>query len=241
MVTIVIPTYNEAENIEELVARIKNCLSGEYELVVVDDASPDGTGKIAEKLSNNHPMKVIHRKRRLGLASAVLEGFKIASGELICVMDSDLSHPPEIIPLLIKNLEIQNADMVIASRFIPGGGIENWPKMRLLGTSLATLAVRPLTSVRDPMSGFFLLKKSVFSNLDLVPRGYKILLEILVKGRYKKAEEFPFIFKDRVYGSSKLNLKIYLEFTAQLFSLYFYKIKKIFLKKETPLIAGRCQ
>ncbi|MDD5432834.1 MAG: polyprenol monophosphomannose synthase [Candidatus Omnitrophica bacterium] len=226
MISIIIPTYNEAKNIKELVFRIKNCLSREYELIIVDDASPDGTGKIAEELSNNHPIKVIHRKARLGLASAVLDGFKEVSGDLLGVIDSDLSHPPEIIPLLVENLEKQNADIIIGSRFIKDSGIENWPKKRLLATNLATLVVRPLTNISDPMAGFFILRRSVIHNVGLVPRGYKILLEILVKGRYKKAVEFPIVFKDRINGSSKLNLKIYLEFIVQLGTLYFYKIRK---------------
>ncbi len=227
MISIIIPTYNEAKNITDLVVRVKACLFADYELIIVDDASPDGTGGIARKLSQEHPVKVIHRDKKLGLASAVLDGFKIASGELLCVMDSDLSHPPEIIPALLKNMELQNADMVIASRFISGGGIENWPKIRLWGTHLAMLAVRPLTPVKDPMSGFFILKTSVLYNTHLIPRGFKILLELLVKGKYKKAVEFPFVFKDRVYGSSKLNSKTYLDFTAQLFDLYLYKLKSI--------------
>jgi len=224
MISIIIPTYNEAKNITDLLVRIKACLFAEYELIIVDDASPDGTGEIAEKLSGEHPVKIIHRDKKLGLASAVLDGIKIASGGLLCVIDSDLSHPPEIIPLLIRDLELQGADIIIASRFIKGSGIENWPKIRLWGTHLAMLVVRPLTPVKDPMSGFFILKTEVLHNTHLIPRGFKILLEILVKGKYKKAAEFPFVFKDRVYGSSKLNARTYLDFIEQLFDLYLYRL-----------------
>ncbi len=231
MISIIIPTYNEAENIKELAVRIKNCLFKEYELIIIDDASPDGTGRVAEGLFPDHPVRVIHRKQRLGLASAVLEGFKAASGNLLCVIDSDLSHPPEIIPLLVERMEKEGVDLVIGSRFIEHSGIENWPKKRLLATNFATLIVRPLTRVRDPMAGFFILRRSVIQNAKLVPRGYKILLEILVKGKYNKAIELPIVFKDRIRGSSKLNLKIYLEFAVQLSGLYFYKIKK-FLRAE---------
>jgi dolichol-phosphate mannosyltransferase len=227
MISIIIPTYNEARNITTLVMRIKASLSEKYELIIVDDASPDGTGSIAEKLSQDHPIKVIHRDKKLGLASAVLDGFKIASGELLCVIDSDLSHPPEIIPLLIKDLELQDADIIIASRFIKGGGIENWPKIRLWGTNLAMLVVMPLTPIKDPMSGFFILKAKVLHHANLIPRGFKILLEILVKGKYTKAVEFPFVFIDRIYGSSKLNSRTYLDFIEQLFDLYLYKLKSV--------------
>ncbi len=230
MISIIIPTYNEAKNITDLVVRIKACLFADYELIIIDDDSPDGTGTIAEKLRVNYPVKVIHRDKKLGLASAVLEGFKAARGDLLCVMDSDLSHPPEIIPLLIKDLELQSADIIIASRFIKGSGIENWPKIRLWGTNLAMLSVRPLTPLKDPMSGFFILKKEVLHHAHLIPRGFKILLEILVKGKYKKAVEFPFVFKDRIYGSSKLNLRTYLDFTAQLFDLYLYRLKNVLTK-----------
>ncbi len=224
MISIIIPTYNESKNITDLVMRIKKSLFEKYELIIVDDASPDGTGAIAENLAKDHPIKILHRDKKLGLASAVLDGFKVASGELLCVIDSDLSHPPEIIPLLIKDLEMHDADIIVASRFIKGGGIENWPKIRLLGTNLAMLTVRPLTSIKDPMSGFFILRKNVIYNTKLIPRGFKILLEILVKGKYKKAIEFPFVFIDRVHGRSKLNSRTYLDFTLQLFDLYLYKL-----------------
>jgi len=226
MISIIIPTYNEAGNIKELIERIENCLSESHELIIIDDASPDQTAKIAEELARKFPIKVIRRLGKLGLASAVLTGFRAASGDLLCVMDSDLSHPPEIIPALLENLKTKNADIVVASRFIEGSGIENWPKLRRLNTALASLVVRPLTGVKDPMSGFFLLKRETVQNINLVPRGYKILLEILVKAKYSSVFEFPFVFKDRICGKSKLNLKIYWEFVMQLFSLYAYKLGK---------------
>jgi len=228
MISIVIPTYNEAKNIADLVMRIKASLLEKYELIIVDDGSPDGTGAIAEKLAQEHPIKVIHRGKKLGLASAVLEGFKVSSGDLLGVMDSDLSHPPEILPELLKEMELQGADIIVASRFAKGGGIANWPKLRLLSTNIAMFSVRLLTPVKDPMSGFFILKTNVIKDVALIPRGFKILLEILVKGRYKKAVEFPFVFIDRVYGQSKLNLKTYSDFSAQLFDLYLYKLRNIF-------------
>ena len=205
MLSIIIPTYNESKNIKELVDRIKQSLSDDYEIIIVDDGSPDGTSEIAAKLGGEHPIKVINRGKKLGLASAVLEGFKLASGDLLGVMDADLSHPPEILPLLLKDMQEQAADIVIGSRFIEGGRIENWPKKRLIATSVAILSVRPLTPIKDPMSGFFILKKEVIDQVALIPRGFKILLEILVKGRYKKAVEHPIVFKDRVFGDSKIS------------------------------------
>jgi len=226
MLSIITPTYYEAKNISNLIVRINNSLMGyEYELIIVDDASLDGTSGIARELSKNYPLKVILREKRLGLASAVVDGFKIACGDLLCVIDSDLSHPPEIIPEFIKELETQNADIVVASRAIKDGGTENWPANRRLISYLATLLAKPLTTIKDPMSGFFILKREVIDDIKLVPKGYKILLEILVKGKYNKVVEYPFIFKNRTTGSSKLNFKIYLESLIHLINLYFYKIK----------------
>lgn len=224
MISIIIPTYNELENITELVVRIKACLSEDYELIIVDDGSPDGTGLRAVTLVADHPIKVIQRGKMLGLASAIIDGFKLSCGDLICVMDSDLSHAPEIIPMLLQNLKQNNSDIVIGSRFTKDGKIENWSRLRLLATRLATLSVWPLTHVKDPMSGYFLFKRVVIQNVELIPRGFKILLEILVKGRYKKVTEYPIVFKDRVYGDSKLNLKIYMEFLVQYFDLCCHKL-----------------
>ena len=232
MISIIIPTYNEARNITDLVVRVKACLGTDYELIVVDDGSPDGTGMIAEQLAHDHPVKVVHRKGKLGLASAVLEGFKVAQGELLGVIDSDLSHPPEILPFLLKDMTGQGADIIVASRFLKGSGIENWPKIRLLATNIAMLSVRPLTGVKDPMSGFFILRREVIDGVSLIPRGFKILLEILVKGRYKKVIEYPFVFKDRVHGVSKLNPRTYLDFSEQLLDLYCFKVKRIFRGKK---------
>lgn len=228
MLSIIIPTYNESKNIAELLLRIKKSLSQDYELIIVDDASPDGTGQIAEDLAKIYPLKVIHRIKKLGLASAVLDGFKAARGELLCVMDSDLSHPPEIIAHLLNQIKEQNQDIVIGSRFTKGGEILNWPKKRLFATNLAIFTVRGLTSVHDPMSGFFILRREVIQNIKLIPRGYKILLEILVKGKYKKLLEYPFSFIDRAKGESKIDTKVYLEFIAQLWDLYLYKLMLCF-------------
>ena len=228
MISIIVPTYNESKNLLELMTRIKRVLYEPYEIIIVDDGSPDGTGDLAQQLSAQFPIKLIQRGGKKGLASAVLDGYAQAKGDLWCVMDSDLSHPPEVIPLLIRNLREQQADIVIGSRFVKGGEIENWPKERLMGTNTAMLSVRILTPIKDPMAGFYLLRKEVVQGVNLSPRGYKILLEILVKGRYSKAVEIPITFKDRVYGQSKLNLKVYLEFMIQLGDLYCYKLTKIF-------------
>ena len=226
MLSVITPTFNEAENIENLVVRVDRALSkNEYELIIVDDDSPDGTGRIAGALSVKYPVRVLNRRGKSGLASAVIDGFATAKGDLLCVMDADLSHPPEIIPEMVECLNLENADIVVASRAAKGGGAENWPVIRRMMSSFAALLARPLTGVQDNTSGFFLLKKEVIG-ASLTPRGYKILLEILVKSDINKAVEFPYIFRDRKAGETKLNLKVQLEYLTQLFDLYIHAIKR---------------
>lgn len=224
-VSIVIPTYNEAANIGLLVKKIHRTLQANYEVVIVDDSSPDGTGKIAENLSRSFPLRVIHRKSRLGLGSAVLAGFEAARGGVLGVMDADLQHPPDMAAKLLRTVN-QGADVAIASRYVPNGGFQNLSFMRRLASKLATLATRPLVRVKDPMSGFFFLKSEVVEDVVLEPRGYKILLEILVKGKYKEVVEIPYLFVDRKSGQSKLDLKVVLSFAQHLVILYFLKTKR---------------
>lgn len=231
MISIITPTYNESKNIERLVSEIHKSMKGlNYELIVADDNSPDGTAEKVRSLSKKYPVKVIVRHANKGLAPAVVDGFKVARGNIIAVIDADLSHPPETLPKLIKAMEKSNADIVVASRLVSGGGTEDWPRSRKITSYLATGLAKPVTKIKDPMSGFFLLKKEVIHKAPLKARGYKILLEILVKGKYKKAIEVPFIFKDRSAGQSKLTMKTNLEYLMQLLDLYIYKLKKIFLK-----------
>ncbi|MBW2995091.1 glycosyltransferase [Candidatus Woesearchaeota archaeon] len=157
--SIIIPTYNEAENISSLIQDIYKHVN-DAEIVVVDDNSPDGTADIIQSLKKKFKnLKLLIRKEEKGLSSAVLAGFKIASGQNYCVMDADYSHPPEFIPRLRK--ELDDADMIFASRYVKGGGCENWPLLRRFISKFATILARQLTSVKDPMSGFFMLKKHI--------------------------------------------------------------------------------
>lgn len=229
LLSIVIPTFNESENIEPLICRIKSSLRNlPYEVIIVDDNSPDGTGELAEELAEVHPITVIHRKSRLGLASGVVEGFEHSRGEILCCMDGDLSHPPETILEFINAFNEEDIDVVIASRLIPGGGVVgSWPQHRKFTSYVATFLAKPLTSVNDAMSGFFALKRNVIENAKLVPRGYKIGLEILVKGNYKKVKEIPFLFDNRKSGISKLNLRVQIEYLIQIVHLFSYRIIKL--------------
>ena len=196
----------------------------DYELIVSDDNSPDGTANVAKGLSEKYPVRVLVRNENKGLSPAVWDGFKIAGGDIVGVIDADLSHPPDVIPDMVKALREQNADMVIASRLVKGGGTEGWPAKRKLNSYFATLLCKPLTKVKDPMSGFFFLKKKVIKGVKLNTKGYKILLELLVKGNYEKVIEYPFVFRDRTEGESKLNIKTQLQYVIQLNKLYLFSI-----------------
>jgi len=227
-VSLVIPTYNEKDNISVLTEKIfavfeKNNIDAE--LIIVDDNSPDGTGKIADELARKYNIQVIHRSGKFGLSSAVLEGFKISKGPILGAMDADFSHPTDSIPEILKPLLNNNAEISIGSRYISGGRIENWPFVRKIISKGATLLAKPLTKVKDPMSGFFFIKKEVISDKILNPKGYKICLEVLIKGSYQSVVEVPIVFTDRKKGKSKLNLKEYINFISDLIGLYIYRIK----------------
>ncbi|UCF07274.1 MAG: polyprenol monophosphomannose synthase, partial [Thermoplasmata archaeon] len=198
MLSIIIPTYNEKENIPILMESIFDVLSQnkiEGEVIVVDDDSPDGTAEVAEDLKAEYNVQVIVRKNERGLSSAAIRGMRSAKGDVLCVMDADMSHPPEVIPRMLKPIMDGSAELVIGSRRVKGGGIENWPLKRKLVSKVASLISRPLTKVKDPMSGLFMLKKEVIEGVELKPKGYKIGLEIIVKGRYDNVLEVPYIFK----------------------------------------------
>jgi len=227
-ISLIIPTYNETSNIKPLFKRIHSVLKDiNYEAILVDDNSPDGTAKKAKSLVKKYPLRVIIRKKDRDLSRAVVTGFKAAKGNIIGVIDADLAHPTESIPLMLNILNKNAADLVIGSRQIEGGKIENWPMNRRFVSKLASVLARPLTNVHDPMSGFFLMKREVIKNAPLKPRGYKILLEILVKGNYSKVIEIPIIFRDRLEGQSKLSAKVYLKYLIQLIGLYCWKIKSL--------------
>ncbi len=209
--SIVIPTYNERENIPTLLRKIFGVLKGadiDGEVIVVDDNSPDGTGALLEDLKRELPnLSVLHRAGKLGLSSAALEGFAAAKGDILAVMDADFSHPPEKLPEMFRLIEKGDADMVIGSRYIPGGKIIGWGWYRKMLSWGATLLSRPFTGIRDTMTGYFMIKRSCIAD-DMAngvfnPRGFKILLEILVKGKCKNVREVPIVFVNRTAGKSK--------------------------------------
>ncbi len=228
MISIIVPTFNEAQNVPLLVTRINKVLKGKkFEIVIVDDNSPDGTFEKAQALAKKH-VHAVKRVHERGLATAVIEGFRRAKGDIFVVMDGDLQHPPESIPKLVKSIE-KGADISIGSRYnIPGGGVEeDWSLMRKLLSRASALFVRgfvpELRKIRDPLTGFFAVRKGVVKNAKLSPIGFKILAEILVKGNYEKVEEVPFVFGTRKFGKSHLNLKEEMNFIRHNVQLRLYR------------------
>lgn len=208
MISIIIPTYNEKENIRQLVLGIDRTVKQKHEIVFVDDNSPDGTAAVIQTLAKkNKNIRLVKRKEKTGLASAVYAGFKASKGSIIVVMDADLSHPIAIVPQLLKEME-QGADIVVAGRYIEGGGTKDWPLHRKIisagATGIAKIALR--LDVSDPVSGFFAAKRSCFEKLKLKVKGYKILLNVLADNRAVAVKEVPFVFEDRKGGKSKMTL-----------------------------------
>ncbi|MEK6964508.1 MAG: polyprenol monophosphomannose synthase [Nanoarchaeota archaeon] len=225
LVSLIIPTYNESANVHTLIPEVERHLKGiAHELIIVDDNSPDGTWKIAKTFKN---VRVIRRIGERGLATAVMRGFKEAKADVIGVMDADLSHPPSKLPELLQPLLRKTHEVVIGSRLIKGGAVEEWPFIRKMTSWGGRLLARPLTPVKDIMSGFFFFRKSVIQGVELKPVGYKILLEILVKGHYQHAIEIPFVFRNREVGHSKLNANEYWNYVKHLVRLYTWKLFKV--------------
>jgi dolichol-phosphate mannosyltransferase len=227
-ITLVIPTYNESDNLPILLERVFGAFrdSGiDGKVIVVDDDSPDGTWQTAEELKKKYAgLEVLRRVNKRGLSSAVLDGFGMSESAILGVMDADLSHPPEKIPELLAPILKGEADMVIGSRYVERGGTGDWALRRKISSRIAGLAVIGLTNVKDPMSGFFFLKRGVIKNVQLSPKGFKIALEILVRGKYDRVVEVPIIFQDRIYGETKLSSGVIFDYLCHIMKLYTYKI-----------------
>ncbi len=225
-VSVIIPTYNEVGTIKKLIMQIDENLHGwSYEIIVVDDSSPDGTAEAAREMKKSYPVKVISRPKKLGLSSAVVEGFRVSYGDYIGVMDGDLQHPPEYLEDFVGAVS-NGQDIAVGSRYAKGGRIDGWSVFRGAVSRGAIALSMPLTNVKDPMSGYFFIKKKVIEKTELNPIGYKILLEILVKGSYNKVKEIPYTFKIRENGESKLRIGEYINYTRHLYGLYGYKLNK---------------
>jgi dolichol-phosphate mannosyltransferase len=225
--TLVVPTYNERGRIGTLLERLFAACDREgipLDVVVVDDNSADGTGDVAEEWARRRPVRVIRRAGKLGLGSAVLDGFGVSRTEIVGVMDADLSHPPELLPELFRLITHRRLDLVLASRYVPGGGTASWPLRRLLMSRLACVLARPVTPVRDAMSGFFVLRRERLAGFRTSVRGFKIGLELLGRLRLRALAEVPYVFRDRTDGVSKMNVVEGLGFLRQLLGLYWHAL-----------------
>jgi dolichol-phosphate mannosyltransferase len=225
-VTVVVPTFREVENLPELLERLGAVRDGagiDLDVLLMDDDSRDGSADLVCALGLPWARMIV-RTRDRGLSQAVLDGLRVARGDVLVVMDADLSHPPEKIPALLAALE-EGPDAVVGSRFAPGGSTDHdWGLFRRLNSRVAALLAAPLTSLADPMSGFFALRRSTFEAArGLSPVGYKIGLELLVKCGCRRVVEVPIHFADRRRGESKLSLREQLNYLKHLRRLYVFR------------------
>jgi dolichol-phosphate mannosyltransferase len=225
-VSLVLPTYNEALNLPRLIPRLTSVLEREgvpFEIIVVDDDSPDGTWALAGEMALTDPrVRLIRRRGERGLATAVVAGWKAAEGEILGVMDADLQYPPEGLPELLRAMGADAAlDVVVASRYAPGVRMGPWSHRRQIASRtailLAKLALpRALGRLRDPNAGYFLIRRRVIEGVDLRPLGYKILIEVLARGHWQRMVEIPHAYEGRHEGTSKLGSRQAVEFLSHL-------------------------
>ncbi|TKB09435.1 polyprenol monophosphomannose synthase [Desulforhopalus sp. IMCC35007] len=222
-ITIIIPTLNEEENIDFLLERIfkvKDSSGLDFDVLFVDSASIDGTSDCIKKWQGQRPVKLLQREVNVGLAPAVIAGAHFVDSEYVLVMDADLSHPPEKIPELLAPLLSEEYDMVIGSRYVDGGATPDWPFSRKLSSKLATLPALCFCSAKDPLAGFFALKRRLITDLSLHVPGFKIGFAILAEYNKKiRIKEIPIQFRDRDFGQSKMGKGVIYDYLRQLAGL----------------------
>jgi dolichol-phosphate mannosyltransferase len=226
--SIVIPTFNEAANVETLIGELEALLAPRlaesFELIVVDDDSPDGTWQKVEQLLPTHPrVRLLRRQGEKGLSTAVIRGWQVARGEILGVMDADLQHPVAANLALLDEIE-RGADLAVASRHVAGGGVSDWSAARRVlsrGAQLLGLLILPgvLARLSDPMSGFFMLRRPVLEGVLLSPLGYKILIEVVARGRVRWIGETGYVFREREEGESKVTAALYFAYLRHLIRL----------------------
>ncbi len=223
----VVPTYNEKDRLAELVSRLFESAGQAglaLELVVVDDNSPDGTGALADELAKSFRMTVIHRAGKLGLGTAVVEGFAVATADAVGVMDADFSHPPALVPRLYAAFQRTQADVIVASRYIAGGSTPSWPFTRRMMSRVACLLARPLSPIRDAASGFFIIRRDITQRVSIKAGGFKICLELIVRGWPTRLVELPYQFDDRELGESKMSKREAAGYLVQLKDLLWLRL-----------------
>lgn len=221
------PTYNERDRLTELTDALFAAAASAglaLELIIVDDNSPDGTGVLADELATTRTMQVVHRSGKLGLGTAVVAGFNVAIADTVGVMDADFSHPPALVPKMIKVFHATDADVLVASRYIPGGSTPNWPFKRRLLSRIGCLLARGLSPIRDAASGFFLIRRDIAQGVLIKAGGFKICIELIVRGRPGRLVEIPYRFDDRELGESKMSLREASGYLVQLKDLYLHRL-----------------
>ncbi len=221
--SVVIPTYNEREGIEVTIEKISNTLKNNGisgEIIVVDDDSPDRTWEFCQSIEESYPLQVIRRVGRRGLSSAVIEGWEVAGGRILGVMDADGSHDERALPGMIQAIEKDEIQLAVGSRYVPGGETPGWPWIRQFISRSAISLAMPVSSLRDATSGFCLFRRDVIEGVHLDPVGWKIVLEVFVKGNYRHYREFPITFRDREAGQSKLGNRAIINYLQHLIKLW---------------------
>ena len=246
--SLVIPTYKERDNIKNVVNVLSQLLdesiAEKYELIVVDDDSPDRTWEVAQSLTAEYPqLRVMRRQQERGLSSAVIRGWQAATGSVLGVIDGDLQHPPEVLIQLLRNIE-QGADLAVASRHVEGGGVSSWSVVRRFlsrGAQLLGLVILPgvVGRVSDPMSGYFMVRRSAIAGATLNPVGYKILLEIIGRGKVDQVAEVGYVFCERKEGESKVTWKQYIDYIHHLVRLRLSTGKVGRLRRKVNFPIGR--
>ncbi|GBF81432.1 glycosyltransferase [Aphanothece sacrum] len=226
--SLILPTYNEAGNIKDIVGILSELLDGymvgDYELIVVDDNSPDQTWKLALELTPDYPqLRVMRRVEEKGLSTAVIRGWQVAQGEILGVIDADLQHPPEVLQQLLQEME-KGADLAVASRHVEGGGVSEWSIIRRFlsrGAQVLGLMILPevIGRLSDPMSGYFMVRRNAIAGKNLSPVGYKILIEVTARGKIRWLAEAGYVFRERQAGESKVTWKQYIEYLHHLLRL----------------------
>jgi len=230
LLSLVLPTYNEAKNIPAIVEQITRLLNsvipGQYELIVVDDNSRDKTWEIAQSIMGEYPqLRVMRRRDERGLSTAVIRGWQVANGEIFGVIDADLQHPPEVLLQMLAIIKQQaDVDLVVASRHVEGGGVSDWSLIRrFLSRGAQTLGLILLPGVvgrvSDPMSGYFMVRRQALVGKTMNPLGYKILIETLGRGDIGKVAEVGYVFQERLEGESKVTWKQYVDYLRHLVRL----------------------
>lgn len=226
-VSVVVPTYNERENVVPMVRSILSAMSGrETEVIVVDDDSPDETWRLAQSAyADRESVRVVHRTADRGLSSAVVRGYREATNGTIAVIDADFQHPPERLPDLVDALVENDVDVAVGTRYLFESGIDGWSYRRRIvshgATAMARVLVPEAAPLSDPLSGFFALRRDVVDGVTLDPTGYKILLEVLTECDVDRVAEVPYTFSDRDRGESKATAEEYARFVNHLASCWY--------------------